>query len=96
MGETGFGKLRNVLILQKGELSLYLRKITRRMLFPVAENSVYNLGETKRVTIKEIAETVQKLANKNVEIRYIKVRLSTAIRLKESWAGNLRLILRKE
>ncbi len=40
----------------------------------VAENSVYNLGGKRRITIKEIAETVQKLISNNVEIRYKEAR----------------------
>lgn len=40
----------------------------------VAENSVYNLGGKRRVTIREVAETIQKLVNNNVEIRYTEAR----------------------
>ena len=36
-----------------------------------AKNSIFNIGNTKENTIKELAETVKKSANSDSEIKYI-------------------------
>jgi UDP-glucose 4-epimerase len=39
-----------------------------------AENQILNLEGMRRITIKEIAETIQKLVGKNVKIEYLPAR----------------------
>lgn len=41
---------------------------------PSAENKIYNLDGKEKVTIRQIAEIVQKLAGNNTEIRYTEAR----------------------